>query len=251
MNPFACCSASGGTVCGTRPVEAGEWNAAAAPPAAWSTTTCPHARVAGDEQRAHQRLDREVREVGADHHRAPREAVGDDAADEQRRDLRERPRRERARRPPTPSPPMSSTANATAIGTRFVPKNEIVRAPNSSRKFRCRSAFTGTRPSQRRLRHNPATSRDFPRSPCTSGVRHVSDTVTELAQTLRADLGLAQRVVERRLLVGRLGALADDQRAAELVRARRELLRARARDDDRARRARSRGARPAPARSRR
>jgi len=33
-------------------------------------------------------------------------------------------------------PVRSRTANATAIGARFVPKNEIVRAPASSRKLR-------------------------------------------------------------------------------------------------------------------
>src|SRR6266566_2038208 len=35
-------------------------------------------------------------------------------------------------------PVKSRTANATAIGARFVPKNEIVRAPASSRKLRTR-----------------------------------------------------------------------------------------------------------------
>src|SRR5207247_5184545 len=35
-------------------------------------------------------------------------------------------------------PVRSRTANATAIGARFVPKNEIVRAPASNRKLRSR-----------------------------------------------------------------------------------------------------------------
>jgi hypothetical protein len=39
-------------------------------------------------------------------------------------------------------PVIASTANATAIGTRFEPKNEIVRAAKSSRKFGCRSTST-------------------------------------------------------------------------------------------------------------
>src|SRR2546423_6233975 len=39
-------------------------------------------------------------------------------------------------------PVRSRTANATAIGARFVPKNEIVRAAKRSRKFRCLSAPT-------------------------------------------------------------------------------------------------------------
>src|SRR3954452_2553877 len=98
---------------------------------------------------------------------------------------------------------MSSTANATAIGTRFVPKNEIVRAAKSRRKLRWRSAFTAR-------------------------------TVSAEPPALRPELGLPERLVERRLPVGRLRAQADDQRAAELVRAGRELLRARAGHDDRA-----------------
>ena len=40
-------------------------------------------------------------------------------------------------------PPTESTANDTAIGARFVPKKEIVRAEKTSRKFRSRSASTG------------------------------------------------------------------------------------------------------------
>src|SRR5439155_22588640 len=39
-------------------------------------------------------------------------------------------------------PVRSRTANATAIGARFVPKNEIVRAAKRSRKFGCLSAPT-------------------------------------------------------------------------------------------------------------
>src|SRR5256714_2137874 len=39
-------------------------------------------------------------------------------------------------------PVRSRTANATAIGARFVPKKEIVRAAKRSRKFRCASAPT-------------------------------------------------------------------------------------------------------------
>ena len=53
---------------------------------------------------------------------------------------------------------------------------------------------------------------------------------------LRADLELAQHVVERRLQVGLRVALADDQRAADLERAGGELLRARAGHDDGVRR---------------
>ena len=55
----------------------------------------PDACVPADEQRAHRRADAEVRGVRGDHHEAAREPVGDDAADEQRRDLRQRPRGER------------------------------------------------------------------------------------------------------------------------------------------------------------
>ena len=56
------------------------------------------------------------------------------------------------------------------------------------------------------------------------------------APSSAADPELAQRVVERRLQIGRLVAPADDQRAREVVRAGGELLRPRARHDDRARR---------------
>src|SRR6266536_3575579 len=42
-------------------------------------------------------------------------------------------------------PVRSRTANATAIGARFVPKNEIVRAPKSRRKFRTLSGPSSSR----------------------------------------------------------------------------------------------------------
>ena len=51
----------------------------------------PDLGVPADEQRAHRDPDAEARRVGADHHEAARQPVGDDAADEQRRDLRQRP----------------------------------------------------------------------------------------------------------------------------------------------------------------
>ena len=59
----------------------------------------PDLRVPADEQGAHRDPDAEVGRVGADHHQAPRHAVGDDAADEQRRDLRQRPGGEGEARP--------------------------------------------------------------------------------------------------------------------------------------------------------
>jgi len=48
-----------------------------------------------DEQDAHRRADGRARDVGADHHRASREAVAEHAPEREHRDLCERPRRER------------------------------------------------------------------------------------------------------------------------------------------------------------
>ena len=51
----------------------------------------PDSCVTADEQRAHHAADDEVRGVRADHHESTGHAVGDDSADQERRDLRQRP----------------------------------------------------------------------------------------------------------------------------------------------------------------
>jgi hypothetical protein len=85
----------------------------------------PQAGVMGDEKSAHHGLDGEIRAVQADHHELAGQAVRDHAADEQRRD-RASVRAAKTRPVSVAEPVRSSTANASAIGTRFVPKNEIV-----------------------------------------------------------------------------------------------------------------------------
>src|SRR5439155_18852496 len=142
IRPFACWSSDSGTVSGTSPVEAGEWKATAAPPTAWrrtSSQTCAWPLTS----------------------RAPIVERTQKLAESEAIITRRRGRRS-ATTPPTRSvhtcasvqaanaSPTSDAellrprmANATAIGARLVPKNEIVRAANSKRKFRSRRTSRG------------------------------------------------------------------------------------------------------------
>src|SRR5439155_1775859 len=142
IRPFACWSSDSGTVSGTSPVEAGEWKATAAPPTAWrrtSSQTCAWPLTS----------------------RAPIVERTQKLAESEAIITRRRGRRS-ATTPPTRSvhtcasvqaakaSPTSEAellrpriANATAIGARLVPKNEIVRAENSNRKLRRRRTAEG------------------------------------------------------------------------------------------------------------
>src|SRR6266508_1753992 len=137
MKALAFCRRADRTVSGTRPVEAGEENAVAAPPSACRTKI--------SQMRAWPLTSR-----------APMAARIAKFAESDESITRRRGRRS-ATTPPINSveiwasvqqakaiptsvaePVRSRTANATAIGARFVPKNEIVRAPASRRKLRSR-----------------------------------------------------------------------------------------------------------------
>ena len=82
MSAFACCSRPALTVCGIRAVEAGLKKPAAAPASALQDRELPDVRSAAEEEDRGHALRADAREVGGDHHRPPREAVGPDAADE-------------------------------------------------------------------------------------------------------------------------------------------------------------------------
>ncbi len=55
---FALCKDSGGTVCGTIPVEAGKKKAKLIPPSAESTISCQISALPGEQQHGGRRLDR-------------------------------------------------------------------------------------------------------------------------------------------------------------------------------------------------
>lgn len=79
---------------------------------------------AGEQHRADRRLHDEAHEVGRDHHGAPRQPVGPDAADERERRERERVRAEHeADRGGAAA--SSSTANGSATQTTPSPMTEI------------------------------------------------------------------------------------------------------------------------------
>jgi hypothetical protein len=137
ISPFACCSSDSGTVSGTRPVVAGEWKATAAPPSAWrtmssQTSACPETSRIPIVARTQKLVESEAimtSRRGSRSATTPPTRSVDTCASVQA-----------ANASPTSVAELLNprTANATAIGARFVPKNEIARAANSSRKLRMR-----------------------------------------------------------------------------------------------------------------
>src|SRR6187397_1704283 len=155
MYAFACCSASAGTVCGTSPEVAGEWNAVDAPPNSCSTTSsqtsaCPETSSKPITSWIAQFAESEPIRTSFRGRRSPKTPPASSAAICA------------SVRAPSTSPrsvalPRSSTAKASATGTTFVPKKEIARPANRSRKLRWRSAAMRSR-----LRLGRASFQRFP-----------------------------------------------------------------------------------------
>src|SRR5436190_17860450 len=134
IRPFACWSSDSGTVSGTSPVVAGEWKATAAPPSAWRTTSCQTSACPVTSRipivtRTQKLAESEAiitRRRGSRSATTPPTSSTDTCASVQAANAR-----------PTSVAELLSprTANATAIGARFVPKNEIARAAKRYRKF--------------------------------------------------------------------------------------------------------------------
>ena len=93
---FADCSSPGSIVCGTRPSAAGPKNADAIPNSASQAMNAASVMWCVSSIAAMKRLHRGAQDVAAEHDRAPREPVGDDAAGEREDDARDRERREHA-----------------------------------------------------------------------------------------------------------------------------------------------------------
>ena len=80
---FASCSRSALTVIGVSPVDAGLKNAVPVPASACSTISSQMRAVCESSSAAVAAWIGHARNVGGEHHAAPRQAVGEDAADEQ------------------------------------------------------------------------------------------------------------------------------------------------------------------------
>src|SRR6266511_1571887 len=154
----------------------------------------------------------------------------------------------RGRRPPSPrpSPPGAavgrgglSTTRAGAAGRGGLSTTRagaaVAGSTCTTTEFSSRSTFA--KRGRAHASTSSASSRSWPigeRRAQSASVRRARASASSVIAGSDLDLEVAQRLVERHLLVGRGAPSADDERARDLVGARRVLLRAGAGDDDRA-----------------
>ena len=138
---LACCSRPCGATCGTSPVAAGMKNAAAVACSAYSATRCQMRASPLSSSAAVADLDDGARDVGGEQDRAPRQAVGPDAADEHEQPSAGGSPRAARCRAAVGEPPRSSTANASAIGKMPSPRIETVWPQKKSENSRSPSTL--------------------------------------------------------------------------------------------------------------
>ena len=132
---FASCNRSGLTTCGVSPVAAGLKNADAIPWTGLQRGDLPDLGVAGDQQDGSCTLRPETDQVGGDHHRPPRQAIGEHPADQEEADGTDRPGREDVTEI-SGAPVRSRIANARATGVIESPSCDTTWPVKSKRKSR-------------------------------------------------------------------------------------------------------------------